>query len=112
MDDAAALLSASPVAAIAFAFTSSAYAIGPRGEAHMPARLEGRTQGLPVVATCAAAVEALRVLGAGRLALVDPPWFDDTLSQLGQEPGPRSRRIRSHRVRTALRPGGPVTHGR
>ncbi|ATZ25208.1 maleate cis-trans isomerase [Streptomyces lavendulae] len=84
VDEAAALLAAAPVAAIAFAFTSSAYVIGPRGEGHMLARLGERAHGLPVVATCAAAVEALRVLGAGRIALVDPPWFDDTLSDLGR----------------------------
>ncbi|WP_371618697.1 maleate cis-trans isomerase [Streptomyces sp. NBC_00454] len=84
LDEAAALLAAAPVAVIAFAFTSSAYVIGPRGEAHMLARLEKLTHGLPVVATCAAAVRALRALGAGRIALVDPPWFDETLSDLGR----------------------------
>lgn len=84
VDEAAALLAEAPVAALAFAFTSSAYVIGPRGEAHMLARLGERAHGLPVVATCAAAAGALRVLGAGRIALVDPPWFDDTLSELGR----------------------------
>lgn len=84
VDEAAALLAAAPVAAIAFAFTSSAYVIGARAEAHMLARLRERAHGLPVVATCAAAVEALRALGAGRIALVDPPWFDETLSELGR----------------------------
>lgn len=84
LDEAAELLAAAPVAVIAFAFTSSAYVIGPRGEAHMVARLEQLTHGLPVVATCAAAVRALRALGAGRIALVDPPWFDETLSDLGR----------------------------
>lgn len=84
LDEAAELLAAAPVAVIAFAFTSSAYVIGPRGEAHMLARLEKLTHGLPVVATCAAAVRALRALGAGRIALVDPPWFDETLSDLGR----------------------------
>lgn len=84
VDEAAELLAAAPVAVIAFAFTSSAYVIGPRGEGHMLTRLGQRTHGLPVVTTCAAAVEALRALGAGRIALVDPPWFDETLNDLGR----------------------------
>ncbi|MFD9412227.1 maleate cis-trans isomerase [Streptomyces sp. NPDC059989] len=84
VDEAAELLAAAPVAAIAFAFTSSAYVIGSRAEAHMLARLRERAHGLPVVATCAATVEALRVLGVARIALVDPPWFDETLSDLGR----------------------------
>jgi maleate isomerase len=37
-----------------------------------------------VVATCKAAVEGLRVLGARRIALVDPPWFDIELNGLGR----------------------------
>ncbi|MCX5376704.1 aspartate/glutamate racemase family protein [Streptomyces sp. NBC_00091] len=84
VDDAAELLAGAPVAAIAYAFTSSAYVIGARGEAYMLDRLRERARGLPVVATCAAVVEALRLLGIGRLALVDPPWFDATLSDLGR----------------------------
>ncbi|AZM90427.1 maleate cis-trans isomerase [Streptomyces sp. W1SF4] len=84
VDDAAELLAAAPVAAIAYAFTSSAYVIGARGEAYMLERLTERAGGLPVVATCAAAVGALRALGVARLALVDPPWFDATLSDLGR----------------------------
>ncbi|MFE1560163.1 maleate cis-trans isomerase [Streptomyces sp. NPDC058734] len=84
VDDAAELLAAAPVAAIAYAFTSSAYVIGARGEAYMLERLTERAGGLPVVATCAAAVGALRALGVERFALVDPPWFDATLSDLGR----------------------------
>ncbi|MFE9123078.1 maleate cis-trans isomerase [Streptomyces sp. NPDC007172] len=84
VDEATGVLADAPVAAIAFAFTSSSYVIGPRGEADMVARLGERAHGLPVVATCAAAVEALRALGAGRIALVDPPWFDAELSDLGR----------------------------
>uniref|UniRef100_A0AAU2JRK9 Maleate cis-trans isomerase n=1 Tax=Streptomyces sp. NBC_00049 TaxID=2903617 RepID=A0AAU2JRK9_9ACTN len=84
VDEAAELLAAAPVAAIAFAFTSSAYVIGARGEGHMLTRLVERAHGLPVVATCAATVEALRLLGVARLALVDPPWFDATLNDLGR----------------------------
>jgi maleate isomerase len=84
VDDAAELLAAAPLHAIAYGFTSSAYAIGAEAEAEMIARLEGRTGGIPVVAPCAAAVEGLRSLGTTRLALVDPPWFDHELSELGR----------------------------
>ncbi|MFG2888186.1 maleate cis-trans isomerase [Streptomyces sp. NPDC048248] len=84
VDDAAEQLAAAPVSAIGFAFTSSAYVIGARGEEAMLHRLEGRVAGLPVVATCAATVRALRLLGVGRLCLVDPPWFDAELNALGR----------------------------
>lgn len=84
VDEASEQLAAAPLAAIAYAFTSSAYVIGARGEAEMVDRLTARAHGLPVVATCAAAVDALRALGVGRLCLIDPPWFDRTLNELGQ----------------------------
>lgn len=84
LDDAAELLAAAPLSAIAYGFTSSAYVIGVDGEAEMINRLEQRTHGIPVVAPCAAMVEGLRALGAGRVALVDPPWFDAELSALGR----------------------------
>ncbi|QUH01343.1 maleate cis-trans isomerase [Saccharopolyspora erythraea] len=85
VDDAARLLAAAPVRSIAFAFTSSGYATGPAAEAEMLHRLNAATQGIPVVATCSAAVLALRALGVGELALLDPPWFDQRLSGMGAE---------------------------
>jgi maleate isomerase len=84
IDEAAALLGAAPVHVLAFAFTSSAYVIGAAGEAAMIERLSARARGLPVVATCAAIADALRILGAGRVALIDPPWFDAELNALGR----------------------------
>jgi maleate isomerase len=83
IDDATELLAAAPIHAIGFGFTSSAYVIGADGEAQMLERLRSRSRGLPVVAPCASIVEALRVLGAERVALFDPPWFDDELNALG-----------------------------
>ncbi len=44
-----------------------------------------RSAGIPVVATCASAVEGLRKLNVRRLALFDPPWFDAELNRLGAE---------------------------
>jgi maleate isomerase len=84
VDDAAELLAGAPLDAVAYGFTSSAYVIGVEGEAEMIARLERRTRGIPVVAACGAAVEGLSVLGARRIALVDPPWFDTELNGLGR----------------------------
>ena len=84
VDNAAELLAAAPLDAIAYGFTSSAYVIGVEGEAEMMARLERRTRGIPVVTTCRAAVEGLRVLGARRIVLIDPPWFDTELNGLGR----------------------------
>jgi maleate isomerase len=84
LDDAAELLAGAPLDAIAYGFTSSAYLIGAEAESEMVARLETRTRGVPVVAPCRASVNGLRELRANRIALFDPPWFDDELSGLGQ----------------------------
>ena len=84
LDAAAELLAAAPVDVIAFGFTSSAYVIGADGEAAMTARLAGRTRGLPVVAASAAMAAALHELGAHRVSLVTPPWFDADLTGLGR----------------------------
>jgi maleate isomerase len=82
LDEAVELVLAGPVDAIAYASTSSAYAIGFDDEVAMLARLSRRT-GVPVVGTCASAVRALRLLDARRVALVHPPWFDEELNELG-----------------------------
>ena len=84
VDEAAELLAAAPLDAIAFGFTSSAYVIGAEAEAAMLDRLTERARGIPVVAPCSAAVEAMRLLEAERMALVDPPWFDTELNLLGR----------------------------
>jgi maleate isomerase len=84
VDDAVALLTAAPLDAVAYGFTSSAYVIGADGETAMLERLAARAGGVPVVAPCAATVEALRLLSADRIALFDPPWFDTELDDLGR----------------------------
>lgn len=65
---------------ILYAFTSSSYALGAQADDSLRARLEKRAQGIPVVLTCPAATEALRILGAHRVAVVHPPWFTDELN--------------------------------
>jgi len=85
VDDAAELLAAAPLHAIAYCFSSSSYVRGPADDVALKARLEVRTRGIPVVITCASAVLALRVLGIQRLALIDPPWLTAELDRQGAE---------------------------
>lgn len=85
VDDAVELLAASPLDVVALGFTSSAYVLGPDGERELFGRLAPRSRGLPVTGTTRAAVEGFRALGAERIAVVNPPWFDDELSGLGAD---------------------------
>jgi maleate isomerase len=82
-DDAVALLAALPMQAIVFAFTTTSYVLGPNGEQTLKARLEKRSNGIPVLLTGSAAVAAFRALGVQRIALIHPPWFADDEQQLG-----------------------------
>jgi maleate isomerase len=82
VDEAVELLATAPVSAIGYGFTSSAYVIGAEAEASMVSRLQERAGGVPVVASTDASVRALRALGAERLALIQPPWFDAELTDL------------------------------
>ena len=85
VDAAAALLAAIPPHVVVYAFTSSSYVLGAEADAALKARLEERTQGIPVVVTTWAACVALRAVGARRIALVHPPWFSAELDRLGAE---------------------------
>jgi maleate isomerase len=85
IDDAAALLADAPLHAIGFAFTGSSYVRGAADDEVLRQRLEQRTHGIPVAVTSVSAVLALRAVGAGRVALVDPPWFSPKLTALGVE---------------------------
>jgi maleate isomerase len=67
---------------VAYASTTSAYVLGFEEETAMVSRLSALLD-LPVAATCASAVLALRVLHVERLALVGAPWFDSELNELG-----------------------------
>lgn len=83
IDDAVELLAASPLDSIALGFTSSAYVLGADGEQKLFERLTERTRGIPLTGTTHAAAAGFHALGAERIALVNPPWFDDELSALG-----------------------------
>jgi maleate isomerase len=82
LDRAAATFARSSLDVLGYASTSSAYAIGFDSENELVSRLSRRL-GIPVAATCASAVLALRLLGVERVALVHPPWFDAELNELG-----------------------------
>jgi maleate isomerase len=82
LDDAARVLATKPIDAIAYASTTSGYAVGFEAETAMVSRLAHLT-GLPAVATCTSAVHALHVLGVKRIALVGAPWFDPVFNDLG-----------------------------
>ncbi|MFD3542030.1 maleate cis-trans isomerase [Streptomyces sp. NPDC058662] len=85
IDNAVELLAASPLDVIALGFTSSAYVLGAAGEKDLFDRLAQYTRGLPVTGTTRAAVAGFAALGARRVAVVNPPWFDDKLSALGRD---------------------------
>ena len=82
LDDSARTLAADSVDVVGYASTTSAYVIGFEDEATMVSRLSARL-GVPVVATCASAVLALRVLDVARVALIGAPWFDAESNELG-----------------------------
>jgi len=71
--------------AIAYAFTSSSYALGAEAERVHRTRLEKRAGGISVILTCIASTEALRLLGAQRIALIHPPWFSEDTNAKGKD---------------------------
>jgi maleate isomerase len=83
VDDAVEQLVALTPKVILFAYTSSSYALGAASDDAVRARLEARSQKIPVLLTCPAATEALRVLGVRRVALIHPPWFAEEVSAQG-----------------------------
>jgi maleate isomerase len=82
LDETVVMLGRGSLDVIAYASTSSAYVIGFDAEGAVVSRLS-QLVGTPVLATCASAADALRVLGVHRIALVHPPWFDAELNELG-----------------------------
>jgi maleate isomerase len=67
---------------IAYASTTSGYAIGHAAEATVIRHLR-RVAGVPVVTSGLAATQALKTFGVHRVALVHPPWFDEDFDALG-----------------------------
>lgn len=85
VDSAVELLTRVTPRAIIYAFTSSSYVLGAEADGPLRARLERRAGGIRVVLTCPAALEALRVLGAHRIALIHPPWFSEEVNAKGMD---------------------------
>ncbi|MFF9837890.1 maleate cis-trans isomerase [Streptomyces sp. NPDC013740] len=85
VDNAVGLLADSPLHALVLGFTSSSYVLGADGEKALYARLAPVTRGIPITGTARAAVAGFRALGAERIAIVNPPWFDDRLSTQGRD---------------------------
>lgn len=69
---------------LAFASTSSGYALGHDEETALVRRLKERW-GLPAYATCLSTVSALRSHRIRRISLIHPPWFSTSLNRLGVE---------------------------
>lgn len=84
LDDAVRLISRAPVNVIALAFTSTSYVGGEGDDPALAKRLAGIADGKPVVTTGQAILGALEALEAGRVMLVDPPWFPQALTDLGR----------------------------
>jgi maleate isomerase len=83
IDSAAASFRNVALAAVAHASTTSGYVLGHRDEAACVEHLAQRFE-VPAVASCAAAVAALRTHGIGQVQVVHPPWFDDEFDELGE----------------------------
>ncbi len=81
LQSAVARLCEAPVDVIAYASTTSGYAIGPRAEGELVESLR-QMAGVPVVTSGTAATQALRAFDIHRVAVVHPPWFDDDMADL------------------------------
>jgi maleate isomerase len=82
-DTAIDLLMALQPRAILYPSTSTSYYLGVEGERAFHSRLEARTKSTPVIFPATALVEAARMIGARRIALVHPPWFKDPPHEAG-----------------------------
>ena len=70
--------------AILLGYTSSSYGLGAEGDDRVRARLEQRAKGIPVIFTCLAAENALRLLGVRRISVVHPSWWSDQTNEEGR----------------------------
>lgn len=85
IDNATEQLTGLALRAIVYAYTSSSYALGAEADELLKTRLEKLAGGIPLVLTCPAATEALRILGANRVAVIHPPWFTEEINNKGME---------------------------
>jgi maleate isomerase len=76
------MVSLGAVHVLAYASTTSGYAIGPAAEADLMSQLSDLA-GVPVVSSGLAALDALQASGVRRVTLIHPPWFEDEMAELG-----------------------------
>jgi maleate isomerase len=84
IDNATVLLSSLNPKVVLYGFTSSSYTLGIQAEQQLVERLEKLTNGIPVILTCKAAIEAFRVFNAQKIALIHPPWFSNEINSKGK----------------------------
>lgn len=83
VDQAVDLLAPLELNSIVYCFTSSSYILGSQKDSLLKARLEERSNGIPIVIQTSAIVSALRALSVQRISLMHPPWFTPELDKLG-----------------------------
>ena len=84
IDEAVSLVSALNPKIILYGFTSTSYTLGTDAELQVIQRLTKISNGIPVHVTCKAAVTALNLIKAKKLALIHPPWFSNELNAQGR----------------------------
>jgi maleate isomerase len=82
-DNATEVLARLPLNSIVFAFTTTSYLLDLKGEQELTARLEKRSNGIPVLLPTIAAAAAFRAMAVQRIALFHPPWFADGVVEKG-----------------------------
>ena len=85
LEAAAALLAALVPRVVIYCYTSSSYVSGSAGELVLRERLERRTQCRSIVIAAEATRLALTKVGARRITLVHPPWFNADADRAGAE---------------------------
>ena len=81
LHQAVARLRQASVDVIAYASTTSGYAIGHAADVDLTGRLS-QMAGVPVVSSGLAATQALKALDVHRVALIHPPWFEEAFTDL------------------------------
>jgi len=81
LDDAAELVAGAQVHVIALCFTNTSFLGTVDDDRGLVERLQQRTQNIPVIVTCLSTLSALHALGARRLALVNPPWVESSITK-------------------------------
>jgi maleate isomerase len=81
LHQAVAQLRQASVDVIAYASTTSGYAIGHAAEVDLTGHLS-QMAGVPVVSSALAGTQALKALDVHRVALIHPPWFEEAFTDL------------------------------